>query len=193
MCQRIWSVSGFWTFPYISKIIKKKISVILAVVSFKLAPPNWGFNLYCVNGTCGICSDVHTCIFRAVSVTFHHLQALFTPGVNIHLGWSQLVRQDRLLFTHMPPNCVFCDHLWVLSSGRSLILWLLHYISLLLRVDEELHLKHWWIFSLIFFSFRSCTQDGLDIHGNLLISTQSVVHAGSHLTQLHKQPLSSFY
>lgn len=95
-------------------------NVILAVVSFKLAP-NWGFTLYCVNGTCGICSDLHTCIFRAVSVTFHHLQALFTPDVNIHLGWSQLVRQDRLLFTHMLRKCVFCDHLWVLSSGRSLI------------------------------------------------------------------------
>lgn len=132
---------------------QKKISVILAVVSFKLAPPIWSFTRLCTVfmapvGSAQICTHAY---FRAVSVTFHHLQALFTP-VNIHLGWSQLVRQDRLLFTHMCRKCIFCDHLWVLSSGRSLILWLLHYISLLLHVDE-LHLKHWWIFSLMFIKF----------------------------------------
>lgn len=100
-------------------------------------------------GSAQICTHAY---FRAVSVTFHPLLVLFSPGANIHLGWSQLVRQDRLLFTHTHRKCVFCDHLWVLSSGRSLKLWLVHCISMLLHVDE-VHLKNWWAFSLMIMEF----------------------------------------
>ncbi len=92
-------------------------------------------------GSAEICTHTY---FRAVSDTFHHLQALFTPDVNICLGWSQLVRRDRL-FTHMHHKCVFCDHC-VLSSGRSLNVWLLQYNSLLCNAGE-VHLKKWSILS----------------------------------------------
>lgn len=117
------------------------------VISTELAPPKCTFTWLCrtnglyvlivPEGSAEICTHTY---FRAVSVTFYHLQAQFTPDVNIRLGWSRLVGQDRLLFTHRHLKCVFCGHLWVLSSVRLLILWVLHNNSLFLHV--EVHAKN---------------------------------------------------
>jgi len=84
--------------------------------------------LYCVYGTYGIClvlRSAHMCILElsaSLSITCRPCLHLMLTSV---LGDHNCSGKSGCCL-HMCRKCVFCDHLWALSSGRSLILWLLY-------------------------------------------------------------------